>query len=235
MRVAFYDDDPLQRQMIQKLLLAFTFEKNVEMSVAEFESAEELLDRPLEADLLLLDIKLENGKNGIGIARELRRRGFQGILILITAASEYALEGYQAETFRYLMKPLKKEAFFEALTDALNKLQTGELRMFFLSGGIRYYFRVDEILLVESYYHICRIYISGQVIETKEPLRSIWERLPKDRFACPHRSFLVNLAQVTSSSAKHLTLSNGRELPITRTCQADFLTALHDFVIQKGR
>ena len=234
MKVAFYDDDPGQRKIIRDLLLSFAFEKDIEMPIIEFESAEGLISQPLEADILLLDIKLEQEKNGIAIARKLRQRGFHGILILITAASEYALEGYQVETFRYLMKPLKKEVFFGALTDALGKLQFDNLKVSFFCKGIRHYLRVDDILMVESYYHICRIHTQGQVLETTESLRSIWDRLPKNHFACPHRSFLVNLAHVTSSSAKQLTLTGEIKLTITRTCQNDFLIALHNFIIQRG-
>ena len=233
MRIAFYDDDPGQRESLRKLLLVFAFERNIEAEVVEYGSAPELLEGP-PADLLLLDIKLEEGQNGIEIARELRRREFSGILILITSAPEFALEGYQADTFRYLVKPLQKEELFEALSAALRKLHTGSRKIAILAGGARQYLKIDDIQLVESYYHICRIHTQGRVFETKETLRSLGERLPRERFASPHKSFLVNLSQVASASATRLVLGGGREIPISRNRREEFLAALHHFILRKG-
>ena len=73
-----------------------------------------------------------------------------------------------------------------------------------------------------------------QVLETRETLRSLGERLPWERFASPHKSFLVNLAQVSGISGAHLVLSGGREIPISRSHREEFLAALHSFILRKG-
>ena len=65
-------------------------------------------------------------------------------------------------------------------------------------------------------------------------LNNLEERLPWERFASPHKSFLVNLAQVSGISGAHLVLSGGREIPISRSHREEFLAALHSFILRKG-
>lgn len=54
-------------------------------------------------DILFLDIDLGE-KNGISLARDMRRRNPEAVLIFVTNFSEYAPEGYEVDAFRYLSK-----------------------------------------------------------------------------------------------------------------------------------
>ena len=66
------------------------------------------------------DIELKNAdtnipaddhiKNGIDICTQLRKNGYQGDIIFLTAFREYVFDGYQAQAINYLLKPVSPEA-----------------------------------------------------------------------------------------------------------------------------
>ena len=69
-------------------------------------------------DILLLDIQMPD-LTGIELLRAVQH---PPLTILITAYSEYALEGYELNVVDYLLKPVKFERFFQAIAKVLELL-----------------------------------------------------------------------------------------------------------------
>ena len=83
-------------------------------------TALDILDRHPGIDLLLTDIVLPGGRNGIELAREAVERHPNLRVLLVSGYPEAALEkaGLQAVGFRLLGKPFSREALFVALREA---------------------------------------------------------------------------------------------------------------------
>ena len=234
MKIAFYDDEAVHRDILNDYLAEFSLRYNIELTTYKFHSASELLNSPCDYQVLLLDIKLENKINGIDIAKELRQKGFRGIILLITSAEEFVFRGYEAEAFRYLIKPLKKDEFFNALHAAYEKLQT-QMNMIEISfNGEKNYINTDHIIYIESLSQVRLVHTKYSTYETKENIASLSNRLPQNQFAAPHKSFLINLEHIKKSTASQIVLSNNTTLKISRGYHDEFIRAFHRYIITRG-
>jgi len=81
-------------------------------------------------DVVLLDIKMPGGMDGIEVLREVKkRRPFCEVILLTGHASvETSLEGLRLGAFDYLLKPVRFEELLEKLTNAFRKKQLMEKR-----------------------------------------------------------------------------------------------------------
>ncbi len=108
MRIVICDDEPEYRRLLHERILQYAFSQDFETEIAEFESGEQLiaaLDAGERADVYFLDIQMENGDDdGIRAAKELRRRGDNGLIVYVTGFIDYAQTGYEVKAFRYLLK-----------------------------------------------------------------------------------------------------------------------------------
>lgn len=233
MKIAFYDDELTHNKVLQETLLMYSFQRNHNFDTLTFSSAGELLAAPFDYQILLLDIRLENGINGIDVAQQLRQKGYHGLILLITSAAEYVFQGYEIEAFRYLMKPLNTSAFCEAMDAAFVKLQSSAHTLKISFSNESFYVPVEDILYVESERRNRVIHTFTQVFRSTESLSALQQRLPQQQFALAHRSYLVNLKQVQQLGNGQITLSNLETIPLSRGNAEEFGRLLHHF-IQRG-
>jgi len=81
-------------------------------------------------DVVVLDIKMPGGMDGIETLREMKKlRPDMEVLLLTGHGSvETSVEGMKEGAFDYLLKPIKLEALLEKVAQALEKKETEEHR-----------------------------------------------------------------------------------------------------------
>lgn len=92
-RLAICEDDGVEREGLRELCDAVLQERNIPHQLTLFSSARELEDR-LESekdifDILILDIMMDSGINGMELAHALRDRGDRISIIFISGYEEY--------------------------------------------------------------------------------------------------------------------------------------------------
>ncbi|RKZ93833.1 MAG: DNA-binding response regulator, partial [Gammaproteobacteria bacterium] len=99
-RCLIVDDEPLARELIRGHILKL---ENCEV-VAECDNAMKAMEalRNHNIDLMFLDIKMPQ-MTGIDFLKTLRR---PPKVIITTAFSQYALDGFELDVVDYLMKPV---------------------------------------------------------------------------------------------------------------------------------
>lgn len=162
-------------------------------------------ERPLEAleymrgnkaDLLFADIQMPD-LNGLEL---IRLTGGKVPVILTTAYSNYALDGYALDVVDYLLKPIA----FDRFCQAVEKVQA---RMSAPAGSIpgsifvktEYKIqRVDleEILYVEARQNYIAIETGQGRIMSLQNIKDIEQRLPVALFVRVHKSFIVALQKI---------------------------------------
>src|SRR3569623_1598209 len=153
-------------------------------------------------DLVFLDIQMPelNGLNFIKLA------GNQCKVILTTAYSEHAMDGYEHDVIDYLLKPFSFERFFKAAEKVRRLLEGGQ-------GGVELNSReylfvktehriqkidLNDILFIEGLQNYIDINIKEGHVLSLQPLKKIEEQLPAKDFVRVHRSFIISLKKVNS-------------------------------------
>lgn len=113
LRVVIVDDERLPRQRLLRLLEEIP---NTEC-VGECTNGRAAVDaiESLVPDLVLLDVRMP-GMGGIEVARALS--GHVPFIIFVTAFDEYALSAFEVHAIDYLLKPVERERFVDAIERA---------------------------------------------------------------------------------------------------------------------
>lgn len=172
-------------------------------------------------DLMFLDIQMPR-LTGIDFLKSLSQ---PPMVIFTTAYPNYALQGFELDVVDYLVKPYPFDRFLKAVNKArdifLLKNRTGTS-----SGTSPAYFFVkttnklervvfDEITYVEAMENYVVIHTSGQKIVTMMTMKNMEDTLPGNNFIRTHKSYLVNINQVTAIMGNEIKIGSSA-IPISR-------------------
>lgn len=215
-QVAICDDVVRDLEEMVAVTTTLLREAGIESRIERFRSAAELLSawkRGDKWDLILLDIMLD-GQDGIELAEALRSAGAETDLVFITSSPEYALAGYRSYPVSYLLKPLTREKLEPVLTRCLERKQT--LPSFVVNDpeGGKLTVPLGDIRFIEVFRRELAVHCKGRDITGAGPLNAVLSELPAERFYRCHRSYVVNLAQVSGVRKYCFLLRGGGEVPI---------------------
>lgn len=233
LRLAICDDESIHRKILKDKITAFSLQYDVDFCYQEFATANELIAAPFTYDILFLDIKLENGINGIDVGCKLREKGNDCIIVLVTSLEQYAKQGYYADVFRYIVKPVSRDELSEALNACIQKIRRSKSKIQVKCLDAMHYFNIEDIIFIESCNRKRSIYTLNQCYETWETLETLFQKLSTPQFAYPNQSFIVNLDDIRCEKMNVIIMENGKEISISRNCLKSFMIALHKYVSLK--
>jgi DNA-binding LytR/AlgR family response regulator len=144
-------------------------------------------------DLVFLDIQMPE-LTGLQF---MKITGKQCLVILTTAYTDYALDGYEHDVVDYLLKPIAFDRFYRAAEKALK--QSSPPQALTYSEPLPTIKTVTEYLFVKTEHRIQRIIHTADTrVMSLQTLKSLEEQLPTGDFMRVHRSFIVNVHHITS-------------------------------------
>jgi DNA-binding LytR/AlgR family response regulator len=192
-------------------------------------------------DLLFLDIQMPE-ITGINLLKILHKKPQ---VILTTAYSEYALEGYELDVVDYLLKPITFDRFLKAVEKVSQRLATAQASpvvapvpaapislpavngpytqpFFFVKDGTKMIkLRWNDILYVEGLKDYVAIHTRQQKIVSLQRLKQLEAQLPADRFVRIHHSYIVALEAIDVIHKERVQIGNVF-LPISDTYRKAF-------------
>lgn len=198
--------------------------KNIssQIVIEAFDSSGNLLTRLEELQhqgekmptLLFLDIEMPE-EDGIRVGKKIRELAPELCLVFVTAYAEYAMQGYEARAFRYLLKPVTEEdlrkLFREMKAEAdkikkiLVKTRQGERQLF-----------LREIMYISAEDKYSVIYTRDGHYISDVSLTDYEIRLADWGFFRIHRKYLLNLHYQKGMERGNILLTNGGRLPISK-------------------
>lgn len=190
--------------------------------VGSFQSAIEALDllKQEKVDIIFLDINLPK-ISGINFLKNLSNPPY---VIVTSAYSEYALEGYELDVVDYLLKPFSFERFLKAVSKVSDSKEKGS-RLFIKSDKEFFQVKVEDICFIKGDDDFTRAYTTDRFYLDKRTLKNWMEELPPF-FLRIHKSFIVNSHAITKITAQRVFLSE-QELPIGRTYKEEVLKLIN--------
>ena len=214
MRIAICDDEKDIRELIGEKVTA----QYPEAEIIYYPSGEELLlsDKPI--DILFLDIQMP-GKNGMEVAKELRKKEKDAILIFVTAVEEYVFQAFDVGAFHYLVKPIDDVKFNEVLRRAVAELESKRVQkktpeekyVMINNAGVHRKVMIEDIVYAEVFNRKIVIHKMNDTIEYYGKLSDL-EALAGENFFRPHRAYLINFKYVVKYDATTIYLETGSVL-----------------------
>ncbi|MBB6324533.1 two-component system LytT family response regulator [Algoriphagus iocasae] len=221
------DDEPLAASIVQEYLSAYPQFELLEICQDGFQGMKAIQTH--QPDLIFLDVQMP------------KITGFEMLelldeppsVIFTTAFDQYALQAFDAKAIDYLLKPFSKARFDQAIGKFLTQ-SPGEVDPSIhqlAEKSNRLVVKVkNEIKIISikdvSYFEAEDDYIAihskdGKFLK-KMTMKALEESLDPSKFARVHRSFMVNLNEVTQIEPYErenflVKLRNGKQVPVSKS------------------
>lgn len=175
-----------------------------------------------DADLLFLDIRMP-GMTGMDVAKEIRKKDPEVMIIFITSLTQYAVEGYSVSAEDYILKPLSYPEFKLKMNRALSRIQvkSGKTLMFVDKDGISK-ISASSIMYVETNLHKLIFHDNEGFTHIRhQAMKECEDELKEFDFIRINSSFLVNLHYASKIADGDMILNDQTKLKISRPRMAE--------------
>ncbi|THH40323.1 LytR/AlgR family response regulator transcription factor [Neolewinella litorea] len=231
------DDEPMARRLLEQYI-----ERMPDLSLAAslgnpLQALKQLQESP--PDILFLDVQMPE-LTGISLLKVLKNKP---VIVLTTAYSEYALEGYELEVTDYLLKPITFERFVKCVERISHALaQSGSAAQadngpvnapapaggangdnyFFVKDGTKSVrINFDDITHIEGLKDYVKIHTLDKRITTLQSLKNLLEVLPTGDFVRVHNSYIIALKWIEEVHRDEVHV-HGAVVPVSDTYRRDF-------------
>ena len=229
-RALIVDDEELARQLIASYLKRIQTIEVVGSCKNAVEALTILNRQPV--DLLFLDIQMP-GITGVEMIRTLVD---PPAIILTTAYSEYALEGFELDVTDYLLKPFSFERFSRAINKARVRLNNrnqpsptiqAESSNHLMVRADHKIHRIpyESILYIKSMQEYVAYYLTSGRIVALGSLKQLEGLLPPHQFLRVHKSYIIAINNVKSLEGNLLHLED-QKIPVGASYRENVLAIL---------
>ncbi|MGN0485002.1 MAG: LytR/AlgR family response regulator transcription factor [Lachnospiraceae bacterium] len=220
-KIAICDDEAEYREEIADIVSRWLTDRGYMYTFTSYLSGEELLqdEEKLDTyDIIFLDVIMSE-LNGIETAKRIRQKQCSAYLVFITSFADYAIQRYEVEAVRYILKDQLKPALEDCMHTILKKLCTQPQFLKVVVNQREIEIPLEEILYIENQKHSQRIHRTQreQTLVIRDSLDRIEKDLALHGFVRVHKSYLVNFAYVWDVKNYVVYLEDGTELPVPRS------------------
>ncbi|GGG52586.1 DNA-binding response regulator [Croceivirga lutea] len=225
------EDQPPAQRILKKFVEEVSHLEQIGVFSNGVDAMEFLKNNP--TDLMFLDIHLPK-ITGIEFLKSLHNPPH---VILTTAFSEYALEGYDLNVVDYLLKPFSFQRFLQAInkvprannltedsTLTASKMVAQEL---FIKSGHEYIkVLIDDVIAINSDSDYTEIHLTDKKVLSNESLKHWLDVLDQNIFLQLHKSYIINTSKIDRISGNQVFMQNKIVVPIGRAFKERFMNKM---------
>jgi two-component system LytT family response regulator len=240
-RTILIDDEALARDIVKHYLKAFPHIEVVAECSDGFEGLKAIAQH--QPDLIFLDIQMPK-ISGFEMLELVEKRP---AVIFTTAFDEYAIKAFEVNAVDYLLKPIEQSRFEQAMQklpaklakgdDSQELLETASLspaqnnRVVVKNAGVIKIIPVEAIQYLEADDDYVKLSTTEGNFQKNKTMSFFEQTLDQTQFIRIHRSYIINLAEVTKIELKEkdnyvVLLKSGIWLPVSKTGYAKLKAAL---------
>ncbi|WP_214228160.1 LytTR family transcriptional regulator DNA-binding domain-containing protein [Pedobacter sp. B4-66] len=242
-RTILIDDEPLARDIVKHYLSDFPHIEVVAECSDGFEGIKAITQH--QPDFIFLDIQMPK-INGFEMLELVER---PPAVIFTTAFDEYAIKAFEVSAVDYLLKPIEKNRFDLAIQKLPSRLNSGgeevtkELldsaalspaqnnRVVVKKNGVIKIISVSDIHYLEADDDYVKMSTVEGIFHKNKTMSFFEQTLDSAQFIRIHRSYIINLAQVTKIELKEkdsyiVLLKSDIWLPVSKTGYVKLKAAL---------
>lgn len=246
MKIAIIEDEKVHSDLLKLYLENWSKEHGQSQQVASFETAEQFwfaYEESPDFDILFVDIQMP-GMNGMELARKVREKDGDVVIVFTTGITDYLEEGYEVDAMHYLIKPLSEEKVKACLEKAVRRRKSECFVMLHTDEEVLKV-NQEEINYVEARGHGCVVSLrgkntewermaderggeqKGQVrdggisvkekkISVRESLSELEAMLEANEFVKCHRSYLCRISNIHHIGKEDIFFDDGSAVPVSR-------------------
>lgn len=235
------DDEPLARDIVKHYLADFPEIEIVAECNDGFEGLKAIA--AFRPDFIFLDIQMPK-INGFEMLELVEN---PPAVIFTTAFDEFAIKAFEVNAVDYLLKPIEQERFVQAMQRLPAKLRQPELtqnlletaslspsqhhRVVVKNNGVIKIIAVEAIHYLEADDDHVKLSTTEGIFYKNKTMSFFEKTLDSEQFIRIHRSYLINLAQVTKIELKEkdsyiVLLKSDIWLPVSKTGYVKLKAAL---------
>jgi DNA-binding LytR/AlgR family response regulator len=230
------EDEPLAQRILEKYIASLSSLELLKKCNNALEAMSFLHKN--EVDLMFLDIKMPE-LTGIEFLRTLTH---PPQVIITSAHSEYALEGYEYSVADYLLKPFSFERFLKAVNKVTSANAGNEVKLsadgkqhdfiFIKADRIDHKIYFSEIKYIEGCGNYIKVFTNDQMLMVAETMTTIEKNLPSELFIRTHKSYIVSIKKIDQIEGNMIRIGD-KTLPIGNYYRMRVTTILEKFNLRK--
>lgn len=232
------DDEPLAQNLIEKFIARLSTLRLIgkaNHAVAAIGAIQQY--RP---DIIFLDITMPE-MTGFELLQTLPVNRPQ--IIMTTAHTELAVDGYAYDVTDYLIKPIPFERFLRAVNRAIDRIngtktpvvadhKPVEGQYFWIKEGTKLLqINTEDVIFMEGLKDYVKVHLADRVVVTYLTMTKMEELLPKGQFLRINRSFLVRKKAIKAIHGNTIETVDKQELIMGLSYRPAVLESLRDTFI----
>mgnify|MGYP000569034424 CR=1 FL=1 len=216
LRSIIVDDSAVQRMAVSKLISSHPDLELIIQYKDGFEAQKKVSSEDI--DLIFLDVEMPI-LDGFEFIESMEN---PPQVILITGKPEYALKAFDYNVTDYLLKPITKDRFDDAIKKAMARAgensdsKTEDEDHIFVNSSLKKVkVVISEIKWIEGLGDYVKVVTEDANILVLSTMKAFITKLPEDRFLRIHKSYIVNLNKVQQFSSA-LVEVGGKQIPLSR-------------------
>ena len=240
--VAILDDEKTVVEQLKSMISAYESIHGVQLKTTGFVNGGSFKPENLAGfDIFILDINMP-GLNGLQIAKKIREKNEDCVIIFCTNYAQYALNGYEVSALGYIIKPITEYSLFKNLDRAVNSLDSKakkvvkKEKLIVKTADEQKMIDMDKLVYVEikrhDLYFYCLENDSLVALKTRGTMREMAQQLCQSRFARCNASYLVNMEHVSSifKNKSQIQLTGGTTLSLSRKYKKGFTERFMEYI-----
>lgn len=234
MKVAIFDDDKTDRELLKKLIRQCCDSNVWNAKLVEFPNGESLLNNftPGDFNIYFLDIYM-GGMTGVEVAEKIRKHDENAIIIFTTSSEEFYREGFDVGALHYLVKPINYAKVQDAMNRCIKPLGEITRQIEIKVGKNIIKVKLVDIQYIEVFGNACHIHMGENKIVTYTPLNDIEKLINEKSFLRCHRSFLVNMRAIYQKTSDGLIMKNGDLIPVPKNNRTSINKEIDNYNIER--
>lgn len=219
--IAVLDDEEIYIESICRITKECMNQMKMDYEIGIYRRGQDVLTdlrRGRCFDIYLLDMKLPD-MDGLEVAKKIRRKLSDSILIYVTHYIDFSIEGYEVNAYRYILKTQLEEKLpmaYASLEAILRKKkQPDKFYMLERYGKQEKIFYRDIYYLKKDRKYVVIVHKYGES-PVRKSISILLEELRAKEFLMIDRSYVVNINQVESLKDYEVYIRNGEILPVSR-------------------
>ena len=236
-KICICDDDNNFVEHLKKKIKEIATKENLNIEILQFSSGKSLLfeleETNWDVDIFFIDILMPD-ISGIETAKVLREWGNKSQIIFFTSSKEHVFDAFDVMPLHYLVKnEVTEDTIKKILLKAVSLAKQNKIQRFYYKvGHTLKCVDVQDILYFEIKNRILYMYCLNDYNDKFYfTMKKLEKSIDKKKFIRIHRSYLVNLYNITAVEGDYIVCKNKVRLPIGEKYLAQVKKQYSEFVL----